>query len=76
MVSLCHVLIPQNSSLIVIACIDLMILIENDSQMIAKNKSKVTQEFVEKKGKRVTYTNEERRENSKVKEWEKLGEIK
>ena len=46
-----------------------------------KNKSKVTQELVEKynkekKGKRVTYTNEERRENSKVKEWEKLGEIK
>ena len=39
-------------------------------------KSKVTQELVEKKGKRVTYTNEERRENSKVKEWEKLGEIK
>ena len=24
----------------------------------------------------VTYTNEQRRENSKVKEWEKLGEIK
>ena len=41
-----------------------------------KNKSKVTQELVEKKGKRVTYTNEERRKNSKVKEWEKLGEIK
>ena len=46
-----------------------------------KNKSKVTQELVEKynkekKGKRVTYTNEERRENSKVKEQEKLGEIK
>ena len=39
-----------------------------------KNKSKVTQELVEKK--RVTYTNEERRENSKVKEYEKLGEIK
>lgn len=44
-----------------------------------KNKSKVTQELVEKKKreifknykqekKRVTYTNEERRENSKVKE--------
>ena len=30
-----------------------------------KNKSKVTQELVEKKeGKRVTYINEERRENS------------
>ena len=51
-----------------------------------KNKSKVTQELVEKKReifknykqekKRVTYTNEERRENSKVKEYEKLGEIK
>ena len=41
-----------------------------------KNKSKVTQELIEKKRKRVTYTNEERRENSKVKEWEKLGEIK
>ena len=53
------------------------------------NKSKVTQELVERKvkkkkniqeiqarKKRVTYTNEERRENSKVKEWEKLGEIK
>ena len=51
-----------------------------------KNKSKVTQELVERKRKiykkykqekkRVTYTNEERRENSKVKEYEKLGEIK
>ena len=55
-----------------------------------KNKSKVTQELDEKKikekekihkkykqeKKRVTYTNEERRENSKVKEYEKLGEIK
>ena len=41
-----------------------------------KNKSKVTQELVEKKGKRVIYTNEERKENSKVKEWEKLGEKK
>ena len=52
-----------------------------------KNKSKVTQELIEKKKreifknykqekKRVTYTNEERRENSKVKEWEKLCEIK
>ena len=45
------------------------------------NKSKVTQELFEKqiiikKGKRVTYTNEERRENSKVKKWEKQGEIK
>ena len=51
-----------------------------------KNKSKVTQELVERKikiykkykqeKKRVTYTNEERRENSKVKEYEKRGEIK
>ena len=51
-----------------------------------KNKSKVTQELVERKRKiykkykqekkRVTYTNEERRENSKVKEYEKLGKIK
>ena len=54
-----------------------------------KNKSKVTQELVERKVKKkkniqeiqarkeeVTYTNEERRENSKVKEYEKLGEIK
>ena len=54
-----------------------------------KNKSKVTQELVERKvkkkkkyrkhkqeKKKVTYTNEERRENSKVKEYEKLGEIK
>ena len=53
-----------------------------------KNKSKVTQELVEIKvkkkiykkykqeKKRITYTNEERRENRKVKEYEKLGEIK
>ena len=54
-----------------------------------KNKSKVTQELVERtvrkrkiykkykqEKKRVTYTNDERRENSKVKEYEKLGEIK
>jgi len=55
-----------------------------------KNKSKVTQELVKRRvkkkwktykkykqeKKRVTYTNEERRENSKVKEYEKLGEIK
>ena len=49
-----------------------------------KNKSKVNQELVEiffykkykQEKKRVTYTNEERRENSKVKEYEKLGEIK
>ena len=58
-------------------------------QRETKNKSKVTHELVERKvkkrkiykkykneKKRVTYTNEERRENSKVKEYEKLGEIK
>ena len=39
MVSLCLVRIPQNSSLIVIACIDLMILIGIDSQMIAKEET-------------------------------------
>ena len=38
MVSLCHVRIPQNSSLIVIACIDIMRLIGIDSQMIEKDK--------------------------------------
>ena len=37
--SLCHVLIPHNSSPIVIACIDLMRLIEIDSQMIAKDET-------------------------------------
>ena len=48
-----------------------------------KNKSKVTQELVLKnykkykqQKKRVTYTNEERKENSKVKEYEKLGKVK
>ena len=39
MVSLCHVRIPQKSSLIMIACIDLMRLIGIDSQMIAKDKT-------------------------------------
>ena len=50
----------------------------------SKNESKVTQEQVERKvkkidnkqkqeNKRVTYTNEERRENSKVKEYKKKG---
>ena len=38
---------------------------------IRKKENKYTQEK-----KRVTYTNEERRENIKVKEYEKLGEIK
>ena len=38
MVSLCHGLIPHNSSLIVITCINMMRLILNDSQMIAKTK--------------------------------------
>ena len=50
-----------------------------------KNKSKVNQELVEREvkkkkniqeKKRVTYTSEERRENTKVKKYEKLGEIK
>ena len=53
-----------------------------------KNKSEVTQEVVEgevnkkkniqemQEKKRVAYTNEERRENRKVKEYEKLSEIK
>ena len=31
---------------------------------------------IQQEKKRFTYTNEERRENSKVKEYEKLGEIK
>ena len=39
MVSLCHGLIPHNSSLIVIACIDMMRLIGIYSQMIAKDKT-------------------------------------
>ena len=41
MASLCHVLIPHSSSLIVIACIDLMRLIGIDSQMIAKDKTDI-----------------------------------
>ena len=49
-----------------------------------KNKRKVTQELVKEvkkkkniqEKKRVTYTSEERRENTKVKKYEKLGEIK
>ena len=58
-------------------------------QRVRNKKSRVTQELVERivkkkkihkkykqEKKRVTYTNEERRENSKVKEYEKLGEIK
>ena len=60
---------------------------ELKEQRERKSKSKVTQELVERKvkkiykkynqeKKRVTYTNQERRENSKVKEYEKLGEIK
>ena len=39
MESLCHVLIPHNSILIVIACIDLMRLTGIDSQMIAKDET-------------------------------------
>ena len=39
MVSLCHGLIPHNSSLIVIACIDMMRLIGIDSQMLIKDET-------------------------------------
>ena len=39
MVSLCHGLIPHNSSLIVIAYINMMRLIGIDSEMIAKDKT-------------------------------------
>ena len=39
MVSLCHGLTPQNSRLMVIACINMMRLIGIDSQMIAKDKT-------------------------------------
>ena len=39
MVSLCHGLIPHNSSLIVIACINMMRVIRIDIQMIAKDKT-------------------------------------
>ena len=39
MVSLCHDPIPHNSSLLVIACIDLMRLMWIDSQMIAKDET-------------------------------------
>ena len=39
MVSLCHGMISHNSSLIVIACIDLMRLIGIDSEIIAKDKT-------------------------------------
>ena len=39
MMSLCYGLIPHNSSLIVIACINMMRLIGIDSQMIAKDKT-------------------------------------
>ena len=38
MVRLCHGLVPQNSSLIVITCINMMRLIGIDCQMIAKAK--------------------------------------
>ena len=39
MVSLCHGLIPYNSSLIVIACINMIRMIGTDSQIIAKDKT-------------------------------------
>ena len=41
MVSPCHVLTQQNSSLIVIACIDLMRLIGIDREMIAKDNTRI-----------------------------------
>ena len=39
MVGLCYGLIPHNSSVIVIACINMMRLIGIDSQMITKDKT-------------------------------------
>ena len=39
MMSLCHVLIPHNSSLLVIACINMMRLIGIGSKMIAKDRT-------------------------------------
>ena len=39
MVSMCHGLIPHNSSVIVIACLNMMRAIRIDSQMIAKDKT-------------------------------------
>ena len=39
MVSLCHGLIPYNSGLIELACINMMRLIGIDSQLIAKDKT-------------------------------------
>ena len=39
MVSLCHGMIPHNSSLIVIACMKMIRFIGIDSQMIAKDKT-------------------------------------
>ena len=40
-----------------------------------KSKKKITRKYKQEK-KRVTYTNEEKRENNKVKECAKLGKIK
>ena len=47
-VTLCHGLIPHNSSLIVIECINMMRLIGIDGQMIAKDKTLILlyKEFV------------------------------
>ena len=41
MVSLCHGLMPHNSSLIVIAFMNMMRLIVIDSQMIANDKTRI-----------------------------------
>ena len=40
-----------------------------------KSKKKITRKYKQEK-KRVTYTNEEKRENSKVKEYGKVGKLK
>ena len=56
---------------------------KNKEREITKEKYQLKEKWNKKKynkykqeKKRVTYTNEERRENKKVKEYEKLGEIK
>ena len=46
------------------------------NQLKEKWKKNIIYKKFKQEKKRVTYTNEERRENSKVKEYENLGEIK
>ena len=46
------------------------------TQKLVERKVKMKIKIYKQEKKRVTYTNEHRRENSKVKEYEKLGEIK